>query len=204
MKLFLASLASTTLDLVIPLLPSPPSNLKLAFIPTAVDPYNNSYISWFTADHNKLVDIGFAVTDYDIKNKNIKTLRNDLSKYDVIFVAGGNSFYLLNEMKKTGFDIVIKELINHGIVYIGASAGSCIMCPSIAHLTSLDHPEITPQLTDFSALGLYPKLIVPHFGREKYKERHDKIKKEYGDRVVFLRDDQAVIVNNGKSEIVKI
>lgn len=204
MKLFLASLASTTLDLAIPLLPSPPSNLKLAFIPTAVDPYIGSDISWFTADHDKLVDMGFNVTDYDIKNKNTKTLRNELSKYDVIFVAGGNSFYLLNEIKKSGFDIVIEELINHGIVYIGASAGSCIISPSIAHLTSLDHPEKAPQLTDFSALDFYPKLIVPHFGREKYKARHEQIKKEYGDEVVFLRDDQAVIVNDGKTNIVNI
>ncbi len=204
MKLFLASLASTTLDLALPLLPDTPSNLSLAFIPTAVDPYVSSDISWFTADHDKLVDMGFKVADYDIKNKKIEQLRNDLAKFDVVFVAGGNSFYLLNEIKKSGFDIVIKELINHGVMYIGASAGSCIMSPTIEHLTSLDHPEISPQLTDFSALDFYPKLIVPHFGREKYHDRHEQIKKEYGDRVVFLRDDQAVIVSDGKTEIVKI
>ncbi len=204
MKLFLSSLASVMLDLVFPLLVDYPSNLKLAFITTAVDPYINSDISWFTADHDKLVDMGFAVTDYDIKNKNIEQLRNDLAKFDVIFVAGGNSFYLLNEIKKSGFDIVIKELINHGVVYIGASAGSCIMSPTIEHLTSLDHPDIVPQLTDYASLGLYSKFIVPHFGREKYRLRHEKIKREFGDDVVFLHDDQAVIVNNDKSEIVKI
>lgn len=202
MKLFLASLASATLDLASPLLADHPSNLKLAFITTAVDPYIGSDISWFTADHDKLEGMGFAVKDYDLKDKKIEQLRNDLAKFDVIFVAGGNSFYLLNEIKKSGFDIVIKELLAKDIVYIGSSAGSCITSPTIEHLISLDHPDIVPQLTDYTSLGYYSKLIIPHFGSEKYKERHEQIKKDYGKKVVFLRDDQAVIINDGKTKIV--
>jgi dipeptidase E len=121
MKLFLASLASETLDLVLPLLPSEPKNLKCAFIPTAADPYGNIEMPWMTADHDKLTSMGFRVTDYDLKNKDVQSLRKDLSQFQVIFVAGGNTFYLLNEVRKSGFDIVIKELLGNGVVILVAT-----------------------------------------------------------------------------------
>ncbi|MFZ2199779.1 MAG: Type 1 glutamine amidotransferase-like domain-containing protein [Microgenomates group bacterium] len=202
MKLFLASLASETLDLVLPLLPDKPQNLKLAFIPTAADPYGDIPMPWMTADHDKLVSIGFMVTDYDIKRKNVDQLRRDLFQFQVIFVAGGNTFYLLNEAKKSGFHTVIKELVDQGVVYIGASAGSCLLCPTIKHVTLLDHPEQVPELTDYTALNLVPQLIIPHYGREKYRARHEQIKVDYGDKILFLRDDQAIVVNGDKIEIV--
>lgn len=202
MKLFLASLASVTLDLALPLLPDKPSNLKLAFIPTAADSYGDIDMPWMTADHDKLVAMGFVVTDYDLKHKDINQLRSDLSQFQVVFVAGGNTFYLLSEVKKSGFDIVIKELLDQGVVYIGASAGSCIMCPTIAHVTALDHPEQVPELTDYAALNLVPQLIVPHAGRDKYLARHEQIKAQYGDKILFLRDDQALVINGDKIEVV--
>lgn len=202
MKLFLASLASETLDLVIPLLPDKPNNLNAAFIPTAADPYQESNMPWMTADHDKLVSMGFMVTDYDLKNKNSATLRNDLSQYDVIFVAGGNTYYLLNEVKKSGFDIVIKELLNKGVVYIGASAGSMILGPDINHLKTVDHPEIVPELTIYSCLNIINQRILPHFGKEKYAGRHAQLQNDWGDKILPLRDDQAVIVNDGKTKIV--
>lgn len=200
MKLFLASLASTTMDLVRPLLPGDPKNLRLAYIATAADTYPGA--SWIEADKAKMAEMGFVYDLYDIKGKDEATLRNDLSIYDAIYVTGGNTFYFLYHARLSGFDIVIKELLSKGIVYIGGSAGSCIMCPTIEHVTSLDHPELVPELTDYSALGIYDKLIVPHAGRDKYRERHVKIKAEWGDKIVFLSDDQAVIVNDDKTDIV--
>jgi dipeptidase E len=202
MKLFLASLASETLDLVIPLLPDKPQNLKLAFIPTAADPYVGQAMPWMDADRATLAKMNFTVTDYDLKGKNISTLRHDLSIYDVVFVEGGNTFYLLNEMRKSGFDIVIKELLDKGAVYIGASAGSMILGPDLNHLTTVDHPEIVPDLTDYRCLSLIKSRILPHFGRDKYASRHEELQKQWGDQILPLRDNQALIVNGDNMEVV--
>lgn len=202
MKLFLASLASETLDLVIPLLADKPQNLKLAFIPTAADPYGIEPMPWMDADQDKLITMGFMVTDYDLKHKDVDTLRKDLSQFQVIFVAGGNTFYLLNEVKKSGFDIVIKELLDKGAVYIGASAGSMILGPDLNHLTTIDHPEQVPELTDYKCLGLIKERIVPHFGKEKYVDRHAQLQKEWRDEILLLRDDQVLIVNDDNIEVV--
>jgi dipeptidase E len=202
MKLFLASLASETLDLVLPLLPDKPQNLKLAFIPTAADPYLGQEMPWMTADHDKLISMGFSVADYDLKSKNIDDLRKDLAAYQVIFVAGGNTFYLLNEVKKSGFDVVVKELLSRGVVYIGASAGSMIFGPDLKHLSLVDHSEIVPELTDFTCLGIIKQRILPHFGKDKYADRHAQLQKEWGDQILMLRDTQALVVNGDNIEIV--
>jgi dipeptidase E len=201
MKLFLASLASTTLDLVRPLLPAEPNKLKLAFIDTATHPYIGVDMPWMTADRVKLSAMGFVTTDYDLKGKNVDELRRDLSAYQVIFVEGGNTFYLLNEVKKSGFDIVIKELLDKGIIYIGASAGSMILGPDLNHLLKVDHPEAVPELTDYTCLGLIKERLVPHFGRDKYAAVHAQLATEWGDKITALRDDQVLIVNGDKTEI---
>lgn len=202
MKLFLASLASTTLDLVLPLLPDKPNKLKLAFIDTAAHPYIGKDTPWMTADRDELSAMGFAMTYYDIKGKNADQLRRDLSQFQVIFVEGGNTFYLLNEIKKSGFDIVVKELLDKGVIYIGASAGSMILGPDLNHLIKIDHPETVPELTDYTCLGLIPERIVPHYGREKYAAVHAALAAEWGDKVLQLRDDQALIVNDGIHSVV--
>lgn len=190
------------MDLVRPLLKHDPKHLKLAYIPTATDTYPDA--SWIESDKTKMTEMGFIYDVYDLKGKDVNTLRQELSKYDVIYVTGGNTFYLLYHIRLSGFDIVIKELIDQGVVYIGGSAGSCIMCPTIKHVTILDHPEQVPELTDYTAINLVPQLIVPHAGREKYHIRHEQIKAEYGDQLLFLRDDQALVVNDDKIEVVKI
>jgi dipeptidase E len=202
MKLFLASLASTTLDLIKTLLSDDPKNLRVAFIKTAAEPYGDIPMPWMEDDVNKLNAMGFPVTFYDIKSKNIETLRKDLSEFKVIFVSGGNTYYLLDHIKKSGFDIVIKELLAKSVIYIGASAGSSVMGPTLDHLTTIDHQEIVPELTDYTALNLVPHLIVPHNGRDKYADRHAKMKEIWGDQLTFLADNQAIVVNGDKIDIV--
>ena len=159
MKLFLASLASTTLDLIHPLLPRPPIELSLAYIPTAADPYALDNRPWADANRQKLISIGFKITDYDIKGKNEQELLSDLSKFDIIYVEGGNVFYLLWHMRQTGMDKVLPELIAKGIIYIGSSAGSAVLSTSIEHASMFDSTNAAPMLTDYTGLGLINSQI---------------------------------------------
>lgn len=202
MKLFLTSLASTTLDLVLPLLPDNPRNLKLAFIATAADPYTGESMPWLDADREKLTSMGFTVTNYDLKGKDETTLRSELSEFQVIFVSGGNVYYLLNEARKSGFDIVIKELIKHGTIYIGASAGSVLLCSTIDHVRLIEHPEVVPELTDYKGLGIVQELIVPHYGKEKYADRIKQIIDVWENKILLLKDDQVLVVNDDNIEVL--
>lgn len=201
MKLFLASIASGSLDLALPLLSSPPSKVSLAYIETAADPYPLDARPWVQYDKDKIAELGFNVSPYDIKGKTEIQLVSDLSKFDAIFMEGGSTEYLLKQVKISGFDKAILELLHKGIVYIGSSAGSCIMGKSIEHLCELDHFQIQDSV-DYAGIGLVPHLIVPHYGRDKYEGRHAKMKEIWGDKLTFLTDNQAIVVNGDKIEIV--
>ncbi len=202
MKLFLASRADGSLDLVLPLLSDKPSNLSLVFITTAANPYPAEKREWVVQNKAKLISMGFNPTDYDLVGKNLTDLRRDLSVFDVICVEGGNIFYLLSEVRKSGFDIVLKELLASGKVYIGSSAGSMLMGPDLKHLLTVDDPSVVPELTDFTSLGYIKERIIPHAGREKYAEKHKQLVAQWGDQLTFLRDDQALVVIGDKIEIV--
>lgn len=97
-KLFLSSVAYMTVDKVIPMLPDVPEKLKLAFVPTAANPYTSKI--WMYKDRDALVEMGFEMMDIDVEGKTKDTLREVLSDIDVLFVAGGNTFYLLKMLEK--------------------------------------------------------------------------------------------------------
>lgn len=61
-----------------------------------------------------------------------------------MFVAGGNSFYLLQQLKLKN---VLQELINFAKnkIYIRSSVGSCIACPSIGYVQTLDYEVVETQ-----------------------------------------------------------
>lgn len=88
--------------------------------------------------------------------KNPKTA---LMNAEAIFVGGGNTFRLLNELYKKGLVNIIWQRVLDGMPYIGVSAGSNVACPTIK--TTNDMPIVyTPSL---SALNLVPFQINPHY-----------------------------------------
>jgi len=48
----------------------------------------------------------------------------ELKEFDAVVVSGGDSNVLCQEMRRTGFDRIIKQAIDSGLLYVGISAGS--------------------------------------------------------------------------------
>lgn len=137
----------------------------------------------------------------DLKGENEETLYQKLSNVDVILVEGGNTFYLLDWVKKSGFDKAVKRLIEDGKVYYGISAGTYIACPTIEHSKwkHLDDPDKASR-TDLDALNLVDFLIVAHYA-DKYKEAVDNGVKTTSYSVVALTDQQAIVVDGDNIEL---
>lgn len=204
-KIFLASFASVTLDLIKDLLPKDKPQLKAAFIPTAGDPYEDK--GFVYVDRDKLVELGFDVIDIDLKEESEESLEQQLVNIDLVLVAGGNTFYLLDKVKKSGFDKVIKKLVDKGVIYVGSSAGSILCCPTIEGAKKFDDPNDAPELTDYTGLGFYEKVIIPHAHKEKYAERIKQTTEEMNEKdfeVVTLTDDQAVLITDEGSKVVEL
>jgi len=190
MKIFLTSSASQVMDKIVKILPKGAKDLKLAFVPTAGDPYGDDK-PWIIADRAKLVELGFQLKDFDLKNKTEKQTRETLSKFDVVFVAGGNTFYLLDLARKSGFDKVVPELVKKGTIYIGSSAGSYLACPTIEAAGWKHADRNIPGLKDLTALGLVEYLIVCHYS-DKYKDVIAKGRKSTKYPVRTLTDEQFI------------
>jgi len=204
MKIILTSFFADIFSEVKKYLPDPKRSV-VAFIPTAANVYDDK---WFVnIDREKLVQMGYEVKDVDIANMNDAKIREELFGVDIIFVAGGNAFYLLEQVRKSGFDEIIKEKRNSDVVYVGSSAGSLLACPSIDIAREFDDHMEAPSLKDFLGLGLVDFLVLPHYGKEKYLDKMKKVKKEWQDKgfiVRTLRDDQAIVINNDNELLLTV
>jgi dipeptidase E len=199
MNIFLTSQASRVMGKVAEMLPKDPKELKLAFIPTAGDPWDDK--PWMDADRKMLVELGFQVEDFDLKNKTEEETRKTLKEFDVLFVAGGNTFHLLNEAKKSGFDKVAREMVKAGTVYICSSAGSYLACPTIeaAGWKHADRNQVG--LKDLSALNLVDFIVVAHYA-VKYKEAVEAGKKTTDLKVITITDEQFITSDGENYKII--
>lgn len=203
-RLFLSSYFAFVADLLLPLLPKPPREMKLAFIPTAADPY--AVKPWFYGDKMKLKLMGFQMKDVDLKNKTQEQLESELSGMDAIFVSGGNTYYLLDKVMKSGFDRVVKGLVEKGTVYIGSSAGSALACPTIEHIDDFDDKSIVT-LDTYEGLHLTDTLLLPHYGEAKYEQKFATIVKKWsgkGHELLLLRNSEVLVVTDDKEEVLSV
>lgn len=86
----------------------------------------------------------------------------ELDEFDLLFVGGGNTFKLLNEVRRHGFLGPVREFVQRGRAYYGGSAGALLACDDISTAQGLDPNDIG--LTDLRSLGLLRRLaILPHY-----------------------------------------
>ncbi len=198
MKLFLTS-STIEKDLVKPfeeLIGKKIKGLKAVFIPDAAYGISDTKdITWVEEERQFLVDrYDWEITNFVLRD--IKKLEaSDFDEYDVIFVNGGFSGYLAKEMRRVGFDKILPNLLNRGMVYVGSSAGSMVMS-DIQDASSWYVGEPEPEAIDIPGLGYVDFQIYPHIkpsmvGRIKEKRN---LKLEY----YLLKDGQAISVNGKK------
>ena len=199
-KLFLTS---AKLDALLSLISGNPTGKKVAFIPTAGDPYEDK---WFIELAKKqLSEMGFELTEVDLKDKKKDDLLGTLQEVDIVFVAGGNTFYLLEKVRESGFDQVLPILLDKGIIYAGESAGAVLACPTIEPVKFMDEPSKAPNLKSFEGLGLVDFVVLPHYGTEFSEAVFEQLKAEYGNKgfkLIPLTNDQSIIVENDSYKIV--
>lgn len=181
-------------EAVVRILPKPLTALKMAYISTAYKVEERTVFA--DLDIKALTEMGFQIEEIDITGKDYTQLHKMLRDKDVIYVQGGNTFYLLKEVKASGFDKLIKELLERGVIYIGVSAGSYIACPTIEMATWPKKEKEQFGLTDLTALSLVPFLLSVHYNREKYREGLSEgiTKTKYPVRI--LTDDQAFLIQD--------
>lgn len=172
-------------------------NKKIGFIPTAGETYPNPY--FVEESRVRLRALGLRLVEIDVTSKTHDELTKLLSSVDGIYVAGGNSFYLMQQLQKKQLVSVIRELVKGGTPYFGESAGAVVLYSTIEPIKVLDDPEDAPDLQGYEALNLVDFIPLPHIDREKYKAVMGKFLEDNKDtyKIVPFRDDQAILTRNG-------
>ena len=181
---------------------------RLVFITTASEPKPKKDLEWQDDDKNALVKSGFDVFDYTITDKKEEEIRKDLKDVDIIYVSGGNTFYLLEKIKESHFDKIVKDFIAKGKIYIGTSAGSIVAGPDIFPAYYLDSAKEAKNLKDYKGMGLVDFTVLPHWGSEHFRERYLEQRLEHvykeGYKLILLNDNQYVAVDGDKYRIIDI
>ncbi len=202
MKLFLTSSGIPTeqKDLFLKSFNKPANEITFYFIPTAADVEPDGQ-EWVTLSMNQFSSIGINCIWYSLKYKTKEQVESELQDADCIWVNGGNTFYLLDISRKTGFDEVVKKLVREkGVVYGGTSAGTIL---ATKNLDSVNWKKIYYEsdandvgISDFSALSFINAVAVVHYEEEKHLPIVKKHKKE--DELVYLIPNGGMIVVDGE------
>ena len=194
-KLFLASSFKDVAKFFVDFAGGDLEGKKVTFIPTASIPES---VKFFVSSGRKTLEkLGLTVDELELTQASEQEIRDKLEKNDYIYITGGNTFFLLQELRKTGADEIIVEQIEQGKLYIGESAGSIIMSPNIEYVKEMDDCRKAPELPYFSALHVIDFYPLPHHTNFPFKKVVEKIIAAYGERIVLypISNTQVITVN---------
>ena len=190
MKLFLCSHFSSVGSLI----KEEFDNKKVAFIPTAS--LREGYTGYVGSARKLFNKLGAAVTEIDISTEAYLTIQSVFEDADVIYFTGGNSFFLMDQLRKTGTDELLKKELAKGKLMIGESAGAIICAPTIQYIEQMDEkPEDYSQEDDAG--------LDPHYLTAPFKKVTEKIMTEFSDlNLSPINNRQGIVIDGEGSKVV--
>lgn len=202
-KLFLASSFSEVASLFPKFAGEEIKGKRITFIPTAS---LVEEVRFYVDDDRKAFEeLGIIVEKLEITTASPDEISEMLNRNDYIFVSGGNIFYLLQELRRKGADILITEQIRAGKLYIGTSAGSVILCPDIEFVKEMDNNYTAPELQSFTGLNIVDFYILPHYLDFPFEEITQNIVKKYGKKLDLrpISNKQVITIAGNRIEILE-
>ncbi|MDP2874438.1 MAG: Type 1 glutamine amidotransferase-like domain-containing protein [bacterium] len=200
MKLLLTSTGLSTkniTDVFLAELKKDPSDCRVLMIAYAISDEERVYVE---DSKREMVQLGFK----EIKLLNLHNQINikALTDFDVIYVCGGNTFSILDQIRRHGLDSLIVNLVKNGSFYVGVSAGSILAGPDIA-IAGWDKTwdKNLVGLKDTTGFNLVDFAVAPHF-TEKERDILKRKSKDINYRVIPITDAQAVLVRDNGYQII--
>lgn len=171
----------------------------VAFIPTAS--IHEEYTQYVEDGKVALDSLGLVVRELEITQHDTKEIARCLEDCNYIYVSGGNTFFLMKELRRTGADKLIVEQVENGKPYIGESSGAMVVSPNIEYARKMDVPP--SQTSDFKGLNIVEFYPVPHFGNFPFEEETRSVVQEYIHLPLKPITNQQAIVVVGDSVTIR-
>ena len=139
--------------------------------------------------------LGAIVTEIDISTEAYSTIQSVFEDADVIYFTGGNSFFLMDQLRKTRTDGLLKKELANGKLMIGESAGAIICAPSIQYIDYSQEDDAGLNLIDF--------YVLPHFLTAPFKKVTEKIITEFSDlNLCPINNRQGIVIDGEGSKVI--
>lgn len=194
-KLFLSSSFKDVVNLFVAFAGEDVKGKTVTFIPTAS---LTEKVKFYVGSAKKAFEkVGVTVDELELTNATVDEIISKLTQNDYIYISGGNTFYLLQELKRTGADKIIAAQIVMGKLYIGESAGSMVVAPSIEYVKDMDDCTAASDLNAFSALNIVDLYPVPHHTNFPFVKAVEKIISKYSSvlNLYPISNSQVILIN---------
>lgn len=183
-----------------------PADVRLGYLNNAMAPFADS--DFVESDRHRLTALGYrpeTITASEVATAD--DFAAILDRLDALYVCGGETFVLLEALRRGGLADVLVAKVRAGLPYLGLSAGAVIAGLSAEPASLMDDPSLAPGLTDHRGLGLVATSLVPHAdGRIDLfpPELVDRVRRIYGPRLdlTFLDDDRALLVSGEQTVLI--
>ena len=122
---------------------------------------------------------------------------DEMAEADLLFVGGGNTFRLLDRVRRAGFEQPVRDFVARGGDYYGGSAGAILACADIGVGVGIDENEV-----GLTGLDLVRDLVVlPH-----YDPTQAAAAREWSNRraraLVGVPERSGLAVRDGDAEVI--
>lgn len=186
-------------EVFVGLLDKPVDQINILFVPTASR--TEPELLYVKKSEEELMRVGVAaghISWLDIDNLPSDT---SLNNFHVVYVCGGNTFYLMHKLNESGFGRKIKEMVNGGKIYVGASAGSVVAGPDVSIAGPGDKNDIG--LKDMAGLGLTDVVTSPHYNEMEEAGQVEKFRAELPHKIIPLTDAQALEIVGDSIKLIE-
>lgn len=171
----------------------------LLFIPLAGDPETFK-------DGLKRIQKTFSTIHFDKIEMCLDLSELDwefLKKFDAIYIDGGNTFTLMEEIRNTHFYELIHRFLHHGGVVNGDSAGAIILGSHLetAHFGETPDENETDVIS-YQGLNLLGNYAIHCHYNDSEQEEVAEFVKEYGFPVIALYENTAIAIKNTKIQVI--
>ena len=183
--------------------------LKVGYVPTASQVVKDD--SYAKKDVEIMERLGFQILEIDLVNDGPDEVAQKLSQQEVVYVQGGNGFYLLRYARQSGFINALVPLVNSGrLIYIGKSAGSYLACPTMEVHTWHSDKWNRFGVEDLTAMNLVPFLVQAHYtAQDDTAIKQGLLKSRYNLRLItneqalVIQDDRVLLIGQGSENKIR-
>lgn len=143
---------------------------RAAIVMNALDVFGSTRLRNWERESAAIEALGYETSELDLRDyvDDRAALAELMANVDLLWVVGGNAFWLAKVMHASGFADAIADPLEDGwLTYAGYSAGACVAGPDLAGIDLMDEPHRQPAGVDVAweptTMGLVDVRIVPHW-----------------------------------------